>query len=531
MLFRLSRVSFWFTAAVGALGLLAPRGRESLLMTLTLVGSALAFALWRAAVLTQRREAARPRRAVEPLALNQASLLDAATLLVREAHRAGSFDAALHAVGQVLRSELGARQLTVYEVLEIDDRQALVAELIASQPGFQTVPRRVPCDASALGKALRDAREIGAAPGAAAIPIVGVTPIGAVRVVAAIELIGIELTIEPKALADVLELARLTLARLAPATAPAAPGPQRDVAVAGAPAAIDPRAVPAGGAQGRVDPTGDSPVSGAAVLVVEDNVVQPETTARLLRRLGCRVTVASGMLEGLHALCKTQFDLVLMDMQMAGWGAAEGLKWLRRNPGGAFGFVSPHDTPVIALTGPGLPSDGERLRELGFDDHLSKPCRRGEMLAMLSKHLRLHAPAEDDAVASGSVPTVAPAVEPRPAVLDEAALARLSELDPKGENRLLERVLRAFQGSVARLRPQIDNARASGDRAGVRLVAHTLKSSSASIGAMQLSQLCAQIESAIRLNAEDDLEALLDAFGVALDESLQAIDWLLKERA
>ena len=238
MLYRLSRVSFWFTAAVAALGLLAPGGRESLLMALALVGSAFAFVLWRAALRAQRRDAAPPPQAVEAPALSQASLLDAATLLVREAHQAASFEAALHAVGQVLRSELGARQLTVYEVLEIDDKQALVAELIASQPGFQTVPRRVPRDASALGQALRDAREAGAAPGAAAIPVVGVTPIGAVRVVAAIELTGIELTIEPKALADVLELARLTLTRLAPSAAPPTATPLRGDAPAAAPAAI-----------------------------------------------------------------------------------------------------------------------------------------------------------------------------------------------------------------------------------------------------------------------------------------------------
>jgi HPt (histidine-containing phosphotransfer) domain-containing protein len=116
-------------------------------------------------------------------------------------------------------------------------------------------------------------------------------------------------------------------------------------------------------------------------------------------------------------------------------------------------------------------------------------------------------------------------------VLDAAALARLTELDPTGENRLLERVLQAFQTSVARLRPQADAAREKGDRAGLRLVAHTLKSSSASIGALHLSQLCAQIETTIRLESGDDLEAQLDALGKSLDDVLQAIAQLLKERA
>ncbi len=98
-----------------------------------------------------------------------------------------------------------------------------------------------------------------------------------------------------------------------------------------------------------------------------------------------------------------------------------------------------------------------------------------------------------------------------PAVLDAQALARLRELDPKGENKLVDRVLRAFETSALRLLPQLETARAGGDRAGVRHVAHTLKSSSASIGALTLSQHCAAVETLIREERPDDLEAPLTA--------------------
>ena len=111
--------------------------------------------------------------------------------------------------------------------------------------------------------------------------------------------------------------------------------------------------------------------------------------------------------------------------------------------------------------------------------------------------------------------------------LDPDALARLTELDPKGENQLLERVLRAFQTSAARLMPQLEAARLSGDRATVRLVAHTLKSSSASIGALGLSQVCAQVEGLIRAESADDLDPLLHTMRVALDAALGAIQRLL----
>jgi HPt (histidine-containing phosphotransfer) domain-containing protein len=94
--------------------------------------------------------------------------------------------------------------------------------------------------------------------------------------------------------------------------------------------------------------------------------------------------------------------------------------------------------------------------------------------------------------------------------LDAGALQRRRELDPTGANRLLERVFQAFEASAARLLPQMHEAHRAGDHAGVRHVVHTLKSSSASIGAIKLSQLCAEIEAMIRLETLDGLTARID---------------------
>jgi len=97
-----------------------------------------------------------------------------------------------------------------------------------------------------------------------------------------------------------------------------------------------------------------------------------------------------------------------------------------------------------------------------------------------------------------------------PPVLDAEALQRLRELDPSGSGQLLERVLRAFEGSIGRLLPQLQRARSRGDMQGVRHVAHTLKSSSASVGALRLSALCASVEAAVRDEAFGELPDLLD---------------------
>ena len=87
---------------------------------------------------------------------------------------------------------------------------------------------------------------------------------------------------------------------------------------------------------------------------------------------------------------------------------------------------------------------------------------------------------------------------PDDSVLDPAALQRLRDLDPSGSSRLVERVFKAFADSVERLRPQLLQASAAGDAAALRHVAHTLKSSSASLGAIKLSRLCAEMESMAR---------------------------------
>jgi len=95
-------------------------------------------------------------------------------------------------------------------------------------------------------------------------------------------------------------------------------------------------------------------------------------------------------------------------------------------------------------------------------------------------------------------------------VLDAAALANLAQLDPTGANKLMQRVLTTYRSSMARLLAQLAQAREQGDTAAMRLVSHTLKSSSASVGALALSVLCSDAERALREGRLDAVPALLD---------------------
>jgi len=250
------------------------------------------------------------------------------------------------------------------------------------------------------------------------------------------------------------------------------------------------------------------------VLVIEDNLVNQEVIGQMLRQLGFTARVAGSGTLGLRALCEAHFDLVLMDIQMPGMDGVQTLSWLRRGPGGRFDFETPPSVPVVAITANALAGDEERYRALGFDDYLSKPFRQSQLLAMLDKRLPATpeaapapapaqpeaAPAPDDAVPAQGVASV----------LDAGAIERLRELDPRGEGQLIERVVGAFETSVGRLIPQLHDAQRAGDLAGIRHVAHTLKSSSASVGAMKLSQMCAHTEAMIRQDRAENLDAAVD---------------------
>ncbi len=98
-----------------------------------------------------------------------------------------------------------------------------------------------------------------------------------------------------------------------------------------------------------------------------------------------------------------------------------------------------------------------------------------------------------------------------PDVLDSAALDRLRQLDPGERNGLLVRVLQTYTLSLERMLVQWRKARAAGDTNAMRVMAHTLKSSSASVGALALSALCADVEARLRDQRLDGVEAQLDA--------------------
>lgn len=113
-------------------------------------------------------------------------------------------------------------------------------------------------------------------------------------------------------------------------------------------------------------------------------------------------------------------------------------------------------------------------------------------------------------------------------VLDAGALARLRELDPDGRHGVVQRVLTAFEASLTRMQVQLAAERGTPDAEVVKGVAHTLKSSSASVGALGLAQACAALERGLREGTVADLDAEVHGLLLEAEAALRAVGAMLR---
>ncbi len=82
--------------------------------------------------------------------------------------------------------------------------------------------------------------------------------------------------------------------------------------------------------------------------------------------------------------------------------------------------------------------------------------------------------------------------------LDAGAIARLRELDPSGERGVVKLILATYETALVKARAELGAQIGDADPKTVFVIAHTLKSSSASVGALDLSGICAEIEAQLR---------------------------------
>jgi CheY-like chemotaxis protein/two-component sensor histidine kinase len=277
--------------------------------------------------------------------------------------------------------------------------------------------------------------------------------------------------------------------------------------------------------------------NGVPVLLAEDNPINQEVTRVMLEEIGCDVHIADNGRIALEALSQRRFDLVLMDCQMPEVDGFEALRRLRDDMTRT--FTTARNVPVVALTANALAGDAERCLAAGFDDYLAKPFKQQQLFDLV---LRWGAKGGSARIApaapcTGKISAALAATRPRPAntpaapaatgaagakTLDMKAIERIREMENRGAKRLLERLLATYRTTATKLVADGTAALALDDSAGLRNVTHTLKSSSANVGAVELARRSAEVEALARSGqlahakeqwpqVQDELERVLRA--------------------
>jgi CheY-like chemotaxis protein len=228
--------------------------------------------------------------------------------------------------------------------------------------------------------------------------------------------------------------------------------------------------------------------TGKHVLLVEDDPVSQYMATALLKQLGSSVTLARQGREAIHILCNCRdigIDLILMDClmpEMNGFEATAAIRALQKS-----GVVPA--IPIVGLTALNTKQDHARCFEVGMDDCVVKPLRKEEIQRLTRPWFKR----KDDinmAARNGTDDTA------------DLSLAEMDCLDAaalEGVRALLGQkfvtVLRLYLQDMQDRLESIDRAITDGPNSDrIILAAHSMRSSSAHMGALRLAYMAEIME-------------------------------------
>lgn len=249
-----------------------------------------------------------------------------------------------------------------------------------------------------------------------------------------------------------------------------------------------------GGDQGRLSTAPREDMQQPApthVLVVEDDPISRDVVYQMLSHFGYQVSTVDGGQAALASVRQVDYDLVFMDYRMIGMDGLETTRRLRAGEGGAAGRT----VPIIALTAQAFAEDRDACLAAGMNDFLTKPVVVDSLVSAILQWARRggHMQAPEQVPARAPSPAAA-----APAVFDAAVLSALPMVADGSQPSYRDVVLKMFMQSVPPLLDTIRQAALGGDKSAAQMAAHTLKSSSAAVGALALSACAADAEAHLR---------------------------------
>jgi two-component system, sensor histidine kinase and response regulator len=270
------------------------------------------------------------------------------------------------------------------------------------------------------------------------------------------------------------------------------------------------------------------------VLVAEDNPVNEEVIREYLMLFGVTFELVRNGEMAVDAATRGHFDLIFMDCQMP---VMDGLTATRAIRAYELANKLP-SVPIVALTANAYSDDRDACLAVGMDDYLSKPFTEENLARVLKSFTAVPArptPEVPLIVQQQVLPIQSSPVEKdAPSALDKAMIGPLKARHP----RLLKRLISTYMDHA----PQIFNEAlaAIDDRnvTALHLAAHSLKSSSANVGAAAVAEVSKALEAMAReneLNALDglkqDLQTAFEAATKALRSELDALEQVDVKRA
>lgn len=240
-------------------------------------------------------------------------------------------------------------------------------------------------------------------------------------------------------------------------------------------------------------------------LVVDDTEVNRTVLASQLQRFGVESVACTNGAEALEQLESSSFDVVLMDWHMPEVDGLEALV-LHRSRCSARGIAP---TPIVMVTADASAESRQRCIDAGAIDFLAKPVSLGTLRASLAGVIGENMLAPDPSAPRGD--SVAPGL------VDRQVIEQM--IDDLGGPEPVRMVIDAFMTDADERHRAVTEVLAASDNAEARRACHTLKSTSALLGARGLATAAKHLEATFDHDETPPTQALND-FSKLFDATL-----------
>ena len=256
-------------------------------------------------------------------------------------------------------------------------------------------------------------------------------------------------------------------------------------------------------------------ISGAQVLLVEDNPINQQVATDILNNVGLMVSLANDGIQAVKKVQQQRFDAILMDVQMPKMDGYQATLNIRNMP-------HLNNVPIIAMTAHAFASDRQKCLDVGMNDYVTKPIDTKTLYATLVQWI--NPTGSDTRFGQQPEQVRAPVVMERllPFSLDgfdiSDAMTRFAN-----DHERFKTFLFSFQRDYSETTAEIRMALERNDDAGAVRLAHTMKGVAGNLSAKELQRAALKLEQGIKQELRADHPTLLANFGCALARVLTSI--------